>query len=55
MFPFESVPKRSKKPGQKIRLFAWLGIKNDYRTLVDLGSVNVVEKSEEDDEDEGDE
>ena len=36
-------------------LLAWLGIKNDYRTLIDLESVNVVKKTDVDDEAAGNE
>jgi hypothetical protein len=33
----------------------WLGIKNDYRTLIGFEGVSVVDKFEDLDEEEGDE
>lgn len=39
------VMRRTKEKGltdKPLSLFLWLGIKNDYRTLVDLNDVNVV-------------
>ena len=36
----------------KFRLFPWLGIKNDYRTLIGVDSLDIVEKEEDDDSEE---
>ena len=32
--------------------FIWLGIKNDYRTLIGVDSLDIIEKEEDDDSEE---
>ncbi len=34
------------------RLLSWLGIKNDYRTLIGVDSLDIIEKEEDDDSEE---
>ena len=33
-------------------VFSWLGIKNDYRTLIGVDSLDIIEKEEDDDSEE---
>lgn len=35
-----------------LRNFSWLGIKNDYRTLIGVDSLDIIEKEEDDDSEE---
>lgn len=35
-----------------LRDFTWLGIKNDYRTLIGVDSLDIIEKEEDDDSEE---
>ena len=37
-------------PGGQI--FSWLGIKNDYRTLIGVDSLEIIEKAEDDEDEE---
>jgi len=36
----------------KIKCLIWLGIKNDYRTLIGVDSLDIIEKEEDDDSEE---
>jgi len=38
----------------KFGLFPWLGIKNDYRTLIGVDSLDIVEKEDDDEEENSD-
>lgn len=51
--PFKSVIEANKKDPEGSNFDIWLGIKNDYRTLIGLESVNIVEKTENSDEEDG--
>ena len=35
-------------------VFLWLSIKNDYRTLIGADELDLVEKAEDEDEEDGD-
>ena len=37
---------------EDLRVFLWLGIKNDYRTLIGVDSLDIIEKEEDDDSEE---
>jgi hypothetical protein len=41
--------------GYLYNTYAWLGIRDDYRTLIGFEGVNVVDKSSDNEEDEDDE
>lgn len=53
-YPFESRNKREqiKKTYLWQIYFNWLGIKNDYRTLIGVDSLDIIEKEEDDDSEE---
>lgn len=46
--PLQAYKKTRAKPS----LFVWLGIKNDYRTLIGVDSLDIIEKEEDDDSEE---
>lgn len=49
---FESLSLSHAKSPPLGELFTWLGIKNDYRTLIGVDSLDIIEKEEDDDSEE---
>ena len=43
-----------KKEGANDLLFSWLGIRDDYRTFIEVENLDIVEKPDDDEDAEGD-
>ena len=52
--PIQPKTKKKAPDTMDLELFSWLGIKNDYRTLIGVDNLEIIEKADDEDEENSD-